>query len=271
MRNLIRLIIKHHFILLFVILEVIALILLFQNNEYNKVGYLNLMQRLDASIHQKIFKIKKYTHLIEENERLVDENLRLRSQILDMEYVIIPQSAYLMDTNITNRFDFIPAKVINNSTNKQYNYITLNKGENEGIEPEMAVISPDGVVGKVIRVSLNFSVVISLLNRDFMVSSKIKNSNYFGPVSWEGNNYRIAYLKEIPFHVKPIIGDTIVTSGFSKSFPENIMVGFIKDYELEGGNYHKIEVELVTDFKRLTNVYVVKNKFKDEQEKLEKD
>ena len=269
MRNLLRFIIKNHFGIVFILLEILALILLVNNNNYHQTRYFNMIQKIDASFHQMSFRIKQYIHLVEENEKLVNENLKLRSQISNISYELETIPTKFSDSLFIKNYIYIPAKVINNSTNKQYNYITLNKGEKDGIENEMAVISPDGVVGKVIRTSKNYSIVISLLNRElFSVSSKIKSSNYYGPVSWEGENYRRAYLNDIPYHVIPKIGDTIVTSGLTKEFPENILVGQVIDYIQEGNNL-KISIQLATDFKKLTNVYVIKNLFKEEIEILE--
>ena len=274
MRNLIKFILKNHFGILFIALEFVAFILLIRNNDYQKAGTLNFIQKIDGRVHQKSMRYRKYLHLQEENERLVNENLRLRRAISNIDYELLRPGNLGLDTSLMKRFDFLPAKVINNSTNKQYNYITLNVGEKDGVLPGMGVISPDGVVGVVKSISANYARVISVINRDFGLSARIKSSrpgtsNAFGPVTWEGENYRRVNLHEIPFHIELQEGDTIVTSGYSTIFPENITLGFIHDFELEGANYYNIEVDLVTDMKRLLNVYVIKNKIRTEIENLE--
>jgi len=268
MRNLLRFIVKNHFGILFIILEFFALIILIQNNDYQKASAMNLIQRIDGYFHQKSFRIKKYFHLEEENERLINENLRLRNIVANIDYNLLKTEVEL-DTSLKNQFDIIPAKVINNSTNKQYNYITLNKGRKDGIFPDMGVVSPDGVVGVVKSCSNNFSKVLSVLNRDYGVTATHKKSDAFGPIVWEGRNYRVVNLKDIPFHIQLNEGDSIVTSEYSSVYPEGIMVGFIKDFELEGANYFDIKVELATDFKRLVNVYVIRNNFQEEIKTLE--
>ncbi|NJK85384.1 MAG: rod shape-determining protein MreC [Bacteroidales bacterium] len=155
-----------------------------------------------------------------------------------------------MDTGANKKYVFIHARVINNSTDKQYNYITLNRGNKDGIEKEMAVVCSDGIVGVVKEVSENFSSVISLLNLNIKINAKIKKSGYFGPLQWTGTGYRKAVLSDIPHHVKITLGDTIVTSGFSAMIPEGYMIGVISDFKLKGGNYYEIEVDLSTDFKK---------------------
>lgn len=264
MRQLLRSILKNHFLILFLVLEMLAFFLLIQNNRFHGTKYLNFMQRTNARLHFFTFRTNQYFDLKEENERLVKENLMLRDQLSNLNYKIIENINVSIDTSAMSNFKLTGAKVVNNSTNKQYNFIVVNKGFSDGIEPEMAVISPDGVVGKVKNVSEHYANVISLLNRDFMISAKLKNSEYYGPVSWEGNGYKTAYLKEIPFHVELSRGDTVVTSGFSMNFPEKIEIGRIKDFEIEGGNYYKIELELLADFKSLSNVYIISNQHKEE-------
>ena len=133
----------------------------------------------------------------------------------------------------------------------------------------MAVVSPNGIVGVVNGVSKRFSTVMSLLNTDLHISAKIKKNNYFGSLSWDGKNYREAILYEIPHHVPVSKGDTIITSGFSTIYPEGVLIGTIKDFEVKGGNFYEITVRLSTDFKNLTYVNLVSNLRKEEQIELE--
>ena len=269
MRNLIRFIIKNHFVILFIFLWIFSFFLLVQNNKFHRARFLNAVQRIDGSFHQFNYRFKQYKYLREENERLVNENLRLRYLISNTGDVLPADFTISKDSLFSEKYKYLPARVINNSTNKQYNYITLNKGENAGLKKEMGVISPDGVVGLIRNTSDNFSVVLSLLNRDFRVSAKIKNSNFFGPLLWEGVNYQYASLKEIPIHAQINSGDTVVTSGFSTVFPENIVIGYVESYKIEGGNYFNVKVKLATDFKKLSNVYVVDYNLREEQKKIE--
>jgi rod shape-determining protein MreC len=160
--------------------------------------------------------------------------------------------------------------VINNSINKQFNFITLNKGSLHGIEPEMAVIAPDGVVGVVYATSGNYSTIIPMINRNFRLSAKIRKNGYFGSLSWAGSGYQKTILEEIPFHVDVQHGDTIVTSGYSAIFPEGIIVGTINEFEAREGNFYTISVDIAVDYKNLLHVNVIRNLLQEEQRELER-
>ena len=133
----------------------------------------------------------------------------------------------------------------------------------------MAVVSSEGVVGVIYGASNKFSTVISLLNTNLSISSKIKKNDYFGSLAWDGNDYRHAILNEIPYHVNIEIGDTVVTSGHSSIFPENVMIGVIEDFTTKGGNFYEINVRLSTNFKRIRYIEIVSNLSKKEQLDLE--
>ena len=136
----------------------------------------------------------------------------------------------------------------------------------------MAVITSSGVVGQVKDVSDNFCTVMSLLNSKTTISSKIKKDGSYGPLMWDvDDNYSIATLHDIPTHVRLITGDTIVTSAYSLTFPENIMIGKVESFVQKSGDFfYTVKVKLSTDFKKLSHVYIVNNILKDEQEELEK-
>jgi len=203
--------------------------------------------------------------LVKENKALVSENLRLYNLLPDQYFN--PLNTSIKDTSRFRQFNLISARVTNNSTNKQYNFITINRGRLAGIEPEMAVINDEGIVGVVKEVTNNYASVISLLNREFFPNAKIKNSGYFGPIEWSGIRYDEVFLKEIPLHAGVKVGDTIVTSEYTSIYPEGIMIGTVKEFEPEEGLFLRITVQLSTNFKRLSNVWVIKDKKR--QEKLE--
>lgn len=223
-------------------------------------------------IYDKYSIVSGYLNLKEANDDLLKENARLRNR-LPSAYKVNSNATYIKtDTAVFfQQYTYTPAKVINNSTDKMYNYITLNKGSSHGIKPDMGVITSNGVVGVVRKVSSSFSSVVSLLNKRIGISAKIKKNDYYGMVIWEGGNYAKATLKEIPNHVDIQKGDTIITSGYSAIFPEGIVIGKITRYEIEeGGNFYEITIELSTNFKTLTHVYIVSNLMRKEQLELEK-
>ncbi len=230
---------------------------------------MNFKHAFEGNLSEKFLNLKDYLNLRKENKQLIVENNKLYNRLARYKTLRSENQNNSEDSLYMGQYTYIPAKVINNSTNKQYNYITLNKGSRQGIKEEMAVVSADGVVGVVKKVSDNFSSVISVLNRQFYINAKIKKNGYFGPLSWNGKNYKQVILSQIPHHVKVEIGDTIVTSGYSAIYPEGIMIGVVSNFEMKGGNFYEITVDLSTDFKNLSQVQVINNFKKEEQTTLE--
>jgi rod shape-determining protein MreC len=199
-----------------------------------------------------------YFGLKKENEALAKENSALLNKISMYESVIFSDPTAIRDTlSHPGRCNYIFAEVINNSTNRQHNTFIINAGSKQRVEPEIGVISEEGVVGVVHRVSSNYSTVMSLLNIDFKLSAKLKRTGYFGPLTWDGKNIREAIMIEVPQHAEVLKGDTIVTSGYSAIFPEGIMVGTVKSAEVKKGNFYEIKVLLSADLSRMHYVNVV--------------
>ncbi len=268
MRYIIQFIVKHQFFLLFLLLETIALTLVIRFNYYHQITYLNFAQEWHANISLKKERIKQYLLLKKLNERLLAENELLKNELERYKSIVAEaREKALSDTSANG---YIAARVINNSVVFPYNYITINKGTKNGINPDMPVLCDKGIVGTIVATSDNYSIVMPLINKKFKVSAKFKKNNYFGSLEWDGNNYRIGLLNDIPLHVKIEIGDTIVTSGFSNIFPENVLIGTVKNYSVAMGTFYSVEVLLTTDFKNLYYVYVLKDKNKYERIKLEK-
>ena len=269
MKNLIQFFIRFHFLILFIIIESVSLTIAFQYNHYQKAVVVTLVQNISGFYHSKVFSIAEYMNLRETNQRLANENVRLNN-ILQQAYRADDIFFYKQqDTINRQRFYLTSAKIINNSVNKKHNFLTLNKGSEQGLKPDMAVISSNGVVGVIYDVSKYYSTVISLLNTNLKISSKLLKNDYFGSLEWDGRDYRHAILNEIPYHVSVERGDTVVTSGYSAIFPEGVMIGTIKDFKIKGGNFYEIHVALSTDFKHLTFVSVISNLKKEGQRNLE--
>lgn len=269
MKSLIRFILRFHFLILFIFIESLSLVIAFQNNNFQKAKAVNFTRNLSGFYHAKVRNFTEYLKLKEINDDLARENARLQN-ILYQSYRSEDLFFYKKNDTIYHQQYYVTnAKVINNSVNRQHNFLTLNKGSEQGIKPDMAVICIKGVVGVVYGVSKQFSTVISLLNTNLKISAKLKKNNYFGSLGWDGKSYQTAVLTDIPFHVPVQIGDTIVTSGYSSIFPEGLLVGTIQEFNTENGNFYSIIVHLSTDFKELTYVNVVSNLKKSEQSKLE--
>ena len=270
MRNLLKFLIHYHVTFLFIVLEVISFTITIQNNFYQRASFINNTTEISGNIYRIYSSVVEYFNVRNENDKLALENTALR-KLLKSNYIINDKNIQQANDLIyKQKYDYINAKVINNSVFRQTNYITLNKGRNQGIKPDMGVINSQGIVGIVKDVSYNFSIVIPTININAHISAKIKKNNYFGTLSWDGKDYRYALLNEIPFHVKVSKGDTVVTSGYSSIFPEGITIGVVKDFNFnQGNNFYNIYIQLSTDFMNLNHVNVVSNLYKDEQKILE--
>ena len=264
MRNLLRFIIQYHALILFLLFEIFSITLLIVTGSYQDARFYQAGQRLKYTLSYKIENKRDYLSLYKENKRLAEENNHLYNLLRSSYKVSYIDSSFRGDTLSPRYYRYISARVINNSVNKKYNYITLDKGSNHGIEPEMAVICNEGIVGMVKTVSDNFCVVLSLLNPRFGVSAKIKSSGFYGPLSWKETSSDKAVMEDIPHHARIVKGDTILTSGYGSIFPENYPIGVISNYKLKGGNYYEITVKLSTDFQRLNQVQVIRNEFRKE-------
>lgn len=270
MRSLFRFLSRNYFLMMFLALEAISLVLMVSFNNYQKVTFLNSSNSLFGAVYERFSTLDDYFSLGRTNARLAAENASLRKQL---QFRIANQEKYPInrpDTVDAPAYVFMAAKVISNSSNKQFNYITLNKGSRQGIKPDMGIINDQGVVGVITNVSTNYSTGLSLLNKRLSIPAKITKINYFGALVWDGEHYNTADLKEIPFHIMVNVGDTVETSGYSNIFPEGIMIGIIKKFDVESGtNFYNIKVELSTNFKNLKYVEVVQNTKRAELIKLE--
>lgn len=246
-----------------------------RNNNYQQSVFFSSSNTVMASFYATNNTITDYFHLKSANESLASENTALKNQLtkLQNKYDAIENynAVNKLQINPEKELNYIDAKVINNSTNKLLNYITINKGKRDGIYPDMGVINEDGVIGVVANVSDKFAVIIPILNPKIQINSKFSHNNYSGPVHWDGNDYRFAKLNDIARHVIFNKGDTIVTSGYSSSFPEGLIVGTVQEFNIKDSDaYYHIKVELSVNFKTLTHVKVINYKYFQEQNKLEK-
>lgn len=248
-------------------MEFVAFSLIVQHNNYQKTVFSRQTSSLFCYISSYLTDIQNYFHLNAANQRLLEENTALRNRIEQLKMAVSPD---LVDTTtVTGLYIFRKAKTINSNFNKTKNYITIDKGFTDGIKKEMAVISTDGVVGIVQNISNHYAVILPLINVNLRVSAKVKKNGYYGSLQWNGNDYRYSYLNDIPFHVDVQRGDTIVTSGFSSIFPEGELIGFVESVDKETANFLSIKVKLATDFKKISDVYVIENREKEEKRELE--
>jgi rod shape-determining protein MreC len=270
MRNLLNFLAKYNNLIIFLILEGIALYFISNGNNYHNTRIVKGIRGVTRGMEEKISNTRSYFHLKEINQELAQENAYLKSTLEKLNNKEDQLFFSVSDTVYKQQYTFSPAEVIDNSVNKQKNFFTIDKGEKDGLTVDMAVISTDGIAGVIVGCSRNFSMAMSVLNLDFRVSARIKSNGYFGSLGWNGRDYKYAILNEIPQHVPVSIGDTIETSGFSTLFPEGIMIGTVSDFKPSGGDFYIIEVLLNTDFRKLHYVNVIGNLSKAEQLELER-
>ncbi|HES59366.1 MAG: rod shape-determining protein MreC [Bacteroidales bacterium] len=267
MNTLLKVIVRFHFLLIFIILETISLSLFISEDINKKNVVYSSANVVSGYFYNKINNWRSYFILAKENEDLRAENLKLKNDIQIIEKNKDNKSFQKSDSL---QYPYIAAKVINNTVYKGKNYMTIDKGKLDGVDKDCGIIGNEGIVGVVAAVSNRYALVVSLLNERLALSAKIKKNNYFGTLKWNADDYRFAEFTEIPNHTNINIGDTVVSSGFSAIFPEGINLGVIYKVETsESNNFYDLKVKLSTDFKSIRNVYVIKNLQRKEQINLE--
>lgn len=268
---------KHWF--LFIVFEVISIVLVYQNNSYQRSVLINSGNIVSGYLGSIYGDIVSYFNLKEVNRSLQRVNGEMEMKILELQ----EQLEIMQADTVTFRgavrdsihdfpYQFIMAEISSNSFVQLSNYITLNKGRIDGIQPDMGVVSDQGVVGVVSQVSDHFSVVIPLLNPKSRLSCKVLGNNNFGYLIWDGKDASCATLEELPKHAEFNKGDTIVTSGYSAIFPPGLIVGTIEEfYNGRDDNFYSLKIRLATSFQTLQHVRVIRNFRQEEQINLEKE
>lgn len=277
MRNLLLFLLRCRPWILFATYIVISCFMLFSSNPYQQSVYFTSANSISSALYNCASKVTSYFDLSDVNEDLQYHNSLLEKKVSELEariqlYEEKEIALEIPADSSISRFDFIVAHVINNSINRTHNFITINKGSEDGIEPEMGVLDQNGIVGKVNVVGKHSARIISLLNTDLRISCKVRGSEQVGSLVWAGDDSRFAQLEELPRHSTFNVGDTVITSGYSTTFPEGVPVGIVeselKNYD---ENFYTLRIRLFTDFSRLSIVRVVIDKMAEELRILEQD
>lgn len=259
----------------FAVYVVLSIMMLVGGDPYHRHIYLTSANRVTASVYDFSNNATGYFNLRERNADLNRRNAELQSELLALrERIQLMAEQQCTDTMPLDSgmmpFRFIVADVINNSIARPFNYLTLNKGERDGVRPEMGVIDASGVVGIVSVVGSRSARVISLLNPHFRLSCKLKRSDSFGSLVWDGRDPEVALLEELPRHTVYSPGDTVVTSGYSAVFPPGLPVGIVLDDDYnDHENFFTLKVKLLSDFTSLNNVQIVVSDISAELKSLE--
>lgn len=275
MRELFDFFIRNSKWFVYAIFVVASCMLLFQGNPYQHHVFLTSANSVSSTVYEVSNNVTSYFNLRDINEDLNRRNAVLEKEVINLReklqnYAEKEFTDTLVPDNGVDHFDFIVAHVINNSISRPYNYITLDKGAADGVKAELGVIDQNGIVGIVSVVGQRSARVISLLNPKLRLSCKIKNSDHFGSLVWDGNDPTVALLEELPRHTVYNPGDTIVTSGYSAVFPPGLPVGIILDDDRDHNeNFFTLKVRLFADFTALGNVQIITNNYSEEIATLE--
>ena len=277
MRGLIDFFVRHSGWAVFLLFATLSCVMLFRGNPYQQHVYMTSAGVVASAVYRTSNSVTGYFHLRGINEDLQQRTAQLEMELIDLRRQLRAAGEKIYGDSVPvdsalRQYRFIMAHVINNSIARSNNFITIDRGESDGVRPEMGVVDQNGVVGIVNVTGPHTARLISVLNSDLRLSCKVKGSDAFGSLVWDGKSPRRALLEEMPRHVEFALGDTVITSGYSVVFPEGIPVGRVVGHKRDDDdNFYSLSVELFTDFATLSTVRVIENFSKDEIESVEQD
>lgn len=263
MRKLLDFLSKYNYWLVFILLEAISLCALFRFNGYQGSVWFTSANTVSGKVMEWQSNILAYLALGDNNRALTERNVVLEHRIAELEHQLKKldkEHSYTEQRtdSLLRSYQLLPATVVNNSVLLQDNYITINRGEADGVRPEMGVVCGTGVVGIIYLTAPHYSIVIPVLNSKSNISCRLRKSGYFGYLNWDGGNPLYAWMNDVPRYAKINTGDVIETSGFSSVFPEGLFIGKVNQVRnSKDGLSYRIKVHLGTDFARLRDVSVI--------------
>lgn len=275
MRNVFLFLRRYSVFIIFLVMQIIALSMLFTDNRFHNSVLGMVTNEVAGSINKRVDRAEEFLSLSEQNKKLREQNAELLS--------LLPNGSLMPDSGLQlvvdtfrldsikqyRQYQYLSAKVISNSVFLQQNYIVLHRGSEQGITPNMAVVSIDGIVGTVVHVSQNMSIVMSLLNRQSKVIATLKKGSGLGEIGWDGKDPRYVVLTKIPKTVVVKQGDTVVTSPYSDKFPPGLPIGTVHKVEQDQEtNTYILLVKTAVDFYNVQHAYAVKNRLQDELDEL---
>ena len=254
------------------LLLVVSLYLTVQTHSYHKSQVLHSANFVSGAVYEKTNSITEYLHLKDENNRLAEENAKLKQILYNSEVIVDSAFAINPEIRIAQDFKLFHAKIIKNSFYNKDNYLTIKGGSKNGVKKDMGVINSKGVIGIVENVSKNYATIQSILNTQTKISAKLSNSNHFGTITWNGKNTGFVQLIDIPKLAVLHKGDSIVTGGISTIFPENVPIGVVdKVFTSKNSNFYTINVRLFNDMTSIGSVYLIENIHINEINQLEEE
>lgn len=277
MRNVFLFLRRYSVFIIFLVMQIVALSMLFTDNRFHNSVMGMVSNEVAGNINKRVDRAEEFLSLSEQNRKLREQNAKLLSLL--PSGTLLPDSAMELVTDTFRldsikqyrQYQYLSAKVISNAVFLQQNYMVLHRGSSQGIEPNMAVVSVDGIVGTVVHVSENMALVMSLLNRQSKVIATLKKGSGLGEVSWDGKDPRYLLLTKIPKTVVVKKGDTVVTSPYSDKFPPGLPIGVVDEVEQDQEtNTYILQVKTAVDFYNIQHAYAVKNRLQDEMDELKK-
>lgn len=268
MQQIINFVIRNKTFLLFLLLFSLSLALTIQSHSYHKSKFISSTNFLTGGIYNKTNSIKEYFKLKKQNEILVEENNKLKSILYN--YKILNENQTLTDSSVHKYFEFKTASVIKNSYSNTNNYLTLDKGTNDGIKQDLGVVTSKGIVGIIDNTSRNYSRVISILNTKSRINAQLKASNHIGSLIWNTKSPEFVQLIDISKFAPVSLGDTIITGGQSTIFPKGIPIGTIDNFAIDvNGDTYTINIKLFNDMTDIGYVYIITNNDSEEIKSLQ--
>lgn len=264
MKNLLLFLQKYYYWFVFLILEIVSFVLLFQFNNYQGSVYFTSANVMSGYIYEVQSRISSYFSLQQVNEELTSRNVQLALEISNLRKQLEAgeDSTHraVSVSNVLNDYPNISATVVNATLNRTNNFLTINKGNADNVKPEMGVMGGNGLVGVVFKTTEHYALVLPLINTRSNISCKIRGRGYYGYLRWDGKDSRYAMLEDVPRHASFKKGDVVETSGYSEMFPEGIFVGKVEAiYNSADGLSFQLKVRLSTDFGRLRDVHIIQH------------
>ena len=261
MLNLIRFFFRNGPFFVWLILTIVSFILLVQHNPYQRSVWMGSANYITGSLYKASDNVSSYFGLRQINSEQLSHIAELENEVLRLKHLVRNYEDFQsLITDTVSNYSYTIAHVVANSTNKVENFLTLDKGYEDGIRQDQGVADHNGVVGIVSKVSAHYALVISLLNPNLRLSASLKNEESYGSLWWDGNDPRYALLEDLPRTVQFEKGDTVVTTSYSSSFPAGVPVGMVEEsFETDNNNFLTLRIRLFADFRSIQDVHVIDN------------
>ncbi|MES2371693.1 MAG: rod shape-determining protein MreC [Bacteroidota bacterium] len=276
MKNIFLFIRKYLTFLSFLLLQVIAIVLLSSASKTHQAFFASTANEVTGGINKQYSGFRDYFGLKENNRLLAEENARLRNMLASNFVTPDNSKQQVTDTLIKDtlgryrKYTWLPAKVVLNSYTLQSNFITVERGSNQGVVKGMAVAGPNGIVGVVVETGPNYSKIMSLLHRNSKVSAMLKKDNSAGSIEWDGIDPNYLTVRNVTKGAKVAKGDTVLTSNYSANFPSQMMIGTVSEILSESAsNFYTLKIRPATNFFSIQYVYIIANSRFTEQTQLE--